>query len=52
MAKLRIGDFEKFSFFGVGHFGFFFPKFFFAFPHEHWSKFLGYQGWVDKVEIF
>ena len=37
-------NFDQFSW--VGHFGFFFLH-----PHENWSNFLGYQGWVENLMI-
>ena len=43
---LRIGDFEKWVFFWVGHFDFFLLHF-----HEIKSKFIGYQEWVEILMI-
>ena len=48
----RIGDFEKLSFLESAILDFFFKIFFFLLhPHENWSKFLGYQGWVKLLMI-
>ena len=48
---LRIGDFEKLSFFKAAILNFFFIIFFFLHPHENQSKLLGYQGWVEILMI-
>ena len=50
---LRIGDFEKLSFFESAILDFFFQKKkkILLHPHENWSKFLGYQGWVEILMI-
>ena len=48
----RIGDFAKLSFLESAILDFFFKIFFFLLHHyENWSKFLGYQGWVEILMI-
>jgi hypothetical protein len=49
---LRIGGFEKLSFFESAILDFFFKKIFFLLhPHENQSKFLRQQGWVEILMI-
>ena len=50
--NLRIGDFEKLSFFESAILEFFSKKKLFLLnPHENQSKLLGYQGWVEILMI-
>jgi hypothetical protein len=51
--NLRIGDFEKLSFFESAILDFYFSKkkLFLLHPHENLSKFLGYQGWFEILMI-
>ena len=52
---MRIGDFEKLSFFESAILIYFFSILFFNFfllhPHKNQSKLLGYQGWVEILMI-
>ena len=51
---LRIGDFEKLSFFESAILDFFFQKkqqLFLLHLHENQPKLLGYQGWVEILMI-
>ena len=51
LKNLRIGDFEKLSYFESAILDFFFQIFFLLHPHENQSKLLGYQGWVEILMI-